>query len=193
MRKGFVEHAAREQALRVLGWRDTPVNADAIGRQARAMQPYIEQVVLTGDPGLTTDELERKLYVTRRRAEAELAASSIHQKDFFYIPSMSARTIVCKGLLLAPQIAVFIRSYPIPKPPARSGPSTFRCWSVRIGRRWKWRCRSTTWIARWGRCFRARSRGGMERKGWIRIPSGCGSAVDTVAAVAAPIAQRKLA
>ena len=105
--EGIVEHVAREQGLKVLGWRDTPVNVDAIGRQARATQPYIEQVFLAGQPGWSTDELERRLYVTRRRAEAAVAASQIHQKDFFYIPSMSARTIVYKGLLLAPQIADF--------------------------------------------------------------------------------------
>ena len=105
--EGMVEHAAREQGLKVLGWRDTPVRVDAIGRQARATQPYIEQIFLSGEPGWSTDELERRLYVTRRCAEAAVAASQIHQKEFFYIPSMSARTIVYKGLLLAPQIADF--------------------------------------------------------------------------------------
>ncbi len=54
------------------------------------------------------DELERKLYVVRKRAEAEMAALRYAgQADFFYIPSLSARTIIYKGLLLAPQIANF--------------------------------------------------------------------------------------
>jgi glutamate synthase (NADPH) large chain len=105
--EGMVEHAAREQGLRVLGWRDTPVNGDAIGRQARVTQPYIEQIFVAGDPAWSTDELERRLYVMRRRAEAAVATSTVHSKDFFYIPSLSARTIVYKGLLLAPQIADF--------------------------------------------------------------------------------------
>ena len=55
--EGIVEHAAREQGLAVLGWRDTPVNANAIGRQARATQPYIEQVFLAGDPSWTIDQI----------------------------------------------------------------------------------------------------------------------------------------
>src|SRR5256884_3272610 len=54
---------------------------------------------------MTEDQLERKLYVVRKRAESEIAKSDLAEKGFFYLPSLSARTIVYKGLLLAPQIA----------------------------------------------------------------------------------------
>src|SRR5271154_5986106 len=70
--EGIVERIAREEGLTVLGWRDTPIDSDAIGRTARATQPYIEQVFLRGEPGVSQDELERILYVVRRRAEAEV-------------------------------------------------------------------------------------------------------------------------
>ncbi|MGH9559735.1 MAG: glutamate synthase central domain-containing protein, partial [Bryobacteraceae bacterium] len=113
--EGIVERIAREEGLTVLGWRDTPINSEGIGRQARASQPYIEQVFLQASPSWTQDEFERKLYVTRRRAEAEVAQSDVHQRDFFYIPSMSSRTIVYKGLLLAPQIAKFYRELSDPQ------------------------------------------------------------------------------
>src|SRR5262249_31331695 len=53
--------------------------------------------------------LERKLYVIRKRAESEVAASDMEDKGDFYLPSFSARTIVYKGLLLAPQIANFYK------------------------------------------------------------------------------------
>jgi hypothetical protein len=56
---------------------------------------------------MSEDQLERKLYVVRKRAEAEVAAGEMPGKSFFYIPSLSARTIVYKGLLLAPQIGRF--------------------------------------------------------------------------------------
>ena len=105
--EGVVERIAREEGLTVLGWRDTPVKANAIGRIARASQPYIEQIFIRGAHGMTQDELERKLYIVRKRAEAEVAASDIHDKSFFYVPSLSSRTIIYKGLLLAPQIAEF--------------------------------------------------------------------------------------
>ncbi len=105
MCEGIVERIAREEGLTVLGWRDTPLDSDAIGRTARATQPYIEQVFLRGAHELTQDELERTLYVVRRRAETEVAATDIREKDFFYVPSLSTRLIVYKGLLLAPQIS----------------------------------------------------------------------------------------
>jgi glutamate synthase domain-containing protein 2/glutamate synthase domain-containing protein 1/glutamate synthase domain-containing protein 3 len=105
--EGLLERIVREEGLTVLGWRDTPIDATAIGRVARASQPYIQQIFVGRARGMAEDQLERKLYVVRKRAETEVAASDLPDKGFFYIPSLSARTIVYKGLLLAPQIAHF--------------------------------------------------------------------------------------
>ena len=105
--EGILERIIHEEGLTVLGWRDTPIEGSAIGRVARVSQPYIEQIFVSRAKGMTEDQLERKLYVVRKRAEAEIAASDIDDKDFFYIPSLSGRTIIYKGLLLAPQIANF--------------------------------------------------------------------------------------
>ena len=105
--EGILERIVREEGLTVLGWRDTPIDGSAIGRVARVSQPYIQQIFVGRAKGMTEDQFERKLYVVRKRAEAEIAASDIEDKDFFYIPSLSGRTIVYKGLLLAPQIANF--------------------------------------------------------------------------------------
>ena len=113
--EGVIERIVEEEGLRLLGWRDTPINSSAIGRIARGSQPYIEQVFIGkgsaplsgGQADLTTDQLERKLYVVRKRAESEIAASDMPDRGMFSMPSLSARTIVYKGLLLAPQIANF--------------------------------------------------------------------------------------
>ncbi len=105
--EGVIERIVREEGLTVLGWRDTPIDGTAIGRVARGSQPYIQQIFIARAKGMHEDQLERKLYVVRKRAETEIGASSIADKGFFYIPSLSARTIVYKGLLLAPQIANF--------------------------------------------------------------------------------------
>ncbi|MBV9267985.1 MAG: glutamate synthase subunit alpha, partial [Acidobacteriaceae bacterium] len=105
--EGLLEKISREEGLTVLGWRDTPLNVDAIGRVARASQPYIEQFFVGRPAGLTDDEFERKMYVIRKRVEAQVADSDLREKSFFYIPSFSARTIVYKGLLLANQIGEF--------------------------------------------------------------------------------------
>ncbi len=105
--EGIIEKIVREEGLAVLGWRDTPVDARRIGRLARSTQPYIEQIFIRRAPGMDQDTLERKLYVIRRLAEAEVARANISGKGQFYIPSLSTRTIVYKGLLLAPQITHF--------------------------------------------------------------------------------------
>ncbi len=113
--EGIVERIVREEGLSVLGWRDTPIDVDSIGRIARVSQPYIEQVFIQHALGMDEDALERKLYVIRKRAEAEIAATDLHDKSFFYIPSLSARTIVYKGLLLAPQISRFYKELSDPE------------------------------------------------------------------------------
>jgi glutamate synthase domain-containing protein 2/glutamate synthase domain-containing protein 1/glutamate synthase domain-containing protein 3 len=105
--EGVIERIAQEEGLTVIGWRDTPVNGIAIGREARASQPYIEQLFLGRPAGLDEDAFERLLYKVRRRTENEISASEIDGKDFFYVPSLSCRTIVYKGLMLAPQIEKF--------------------------------------------------------------------------------------
>src|SRR6202166_4615178 len=107
--EGILERIIREEGLTLLGWRDTPVYASAIGRVARASQPYIQQIFMKCAPGMDEDSFERKLYVVRKRAENEIRESGIEDAEMFYIPSLSCRTIVYKGLLLAPQIANFYR------------------------------------------------------------------------------------
>jgi glutamate synthase (NADPH) large chain len=113
--EGMLEKTAKDQGLTVLGWRDTPINGDTIGRVARNTQPYIEQIFVRRAPGMDQDALERKLYVLRKVAEKAVAESDLKEKDFFYIPSLSSRTIVYKGLLLAPQITNFYKELSDPE------------------------------------------------------------------------------
>ena len=113
--EGILEKIAREEGLTVLGWRDTPIDGNTIGRLARASQPYIEQIFIRRGPGMDQDALERKLYVVRKRAETAVAASDLREKGFFYMPSLSSRTIVYKGLLLAPQITHFYKELSDPE------------------------------------------------------------------------------
>ena len=115
--KAVLEKIAREHGLTVLGWRDTPINGDAIGRLARSSQPYIEQVFIRRSRGMDQDTLERRLYAVRKRAETAVMESKLEEKDSFYVVSLSSRTIVYKGLLLlAPQISQFLQgNCPIPE------------------------------------------------------------------------------
>ena len=113
--EGIVEKIVREEGLTALGWRDTPIDANTIGRLARNTQPYIEQIFIGRAYGMDQNALERKLYVIRKRAEAAVAQSELKDRGFFYIPSLSSRTIVYKGLLLAPQIAHFYKELSDPQ------------------------------------------------------------------------------
>ncbi|MGH9431514.1 MAG: glutamate synthase large subunit [Terriglobia bacterium] len=113
--EGILEKIASEEGLSVLGWRDTPLDGNSIGRLARNSQPYIEQVFVRRAAEMDQDALERKLYVVRKRAEAEISKSDLVEKGFFYIPSLSSRTIVYKGLLQASQIAHFYRELSDPE------------------------------------------------------------------------------
>src|SRR5215469_11733598 len=106
--EGVFERICAAEGLKVIGWRDTPVNGDAIGREARATQPYIEQFFVGRPEGLDEENFERLLYRVRRKIENEIAVSDIEgTHEFFYIPSFSCRTIIYKGLMLAPQIEKF--------------------------------------------------------------------------------------
>ncbi len=89
-----VEQVAAEEKLIVLGWRVVPVQTDLLGVQARENQPQIEQVLLAS-VDKSGDELERQLYITRRRISK--VATNISEE--FYICSLSNRTIVYKGMV----------------------------------------------------------------------------------------------
>ena len=65
--EGVLERISQAEGLKLLGWRDTPVNGDLIGRQARASQPYIEQMFVGRPEGMSEDAFERLLYIVRRR------------------------------------------------------------------------------------------------------------------------------
>ncbi|HEX5100792.1 MAG TPA: glutamate synthase large subunit [Polyangiaceae bacterium] len=91
---------------RLIGWRDVRVNENALGPMARASAPIIKQVFI----GSTADDeatFERKLFVIRKWAERTVRESNMAGRGSFFIPSLSSRTIVYKGLLLAEQLAGF--------------------------------------------------------------------------------------
>jgi glutamate synthase (NADPH) large chain len=98
------EQVIAEEGLNLLGWRDVPVNSEAIGVQARTTEPVIRQVFLARGR-LDEAQFERKLYVVRKRGEQALRESTLEGKEYFYIPSLSSNTIVYKGLLLPHQMA----------------------------------------------------------------------------------------
>jgi glutamate synthase (NADPH/NADH) large chain len=101
----------------VLGWRNVPVDETMpMSPFVKAKEPVIRQIFIGRGPDImVTDALERKLYVIRKSSgHAIQALKLLHGKEFF-VPSMSARTIVYKGLLLADQVGVYYKDLQDPR------------------------------------------------------------------------------
>ena len=104
----IVEKVIREEGQQLLGWRRVVVDENAPGPLARSVLPQIRQVFVgAGRDADDREALERKLYVIRKRVEQLVRASGMPDSERFYIPSLSSRTIVYKGLLQPEQIPAF--------------------------------------------------------------------------------------
>ncbi len=103
--QALFERLAREEGQSVLGWRDVPTDDSALGPSARAAEPAFKQVFVARAAHLADDAaFERKLYIIRKRVEHAIAKSDLSEKRFFYIPSLSARTLIYKGMLTPSQL-----------------------------------------------------------------------------------------
>jgi len=99
---------------RLLGWREVPVDPTAPGPLAQESAPYIAQVFI-GSTCSDPEEFERKLFVIRKWAERTVRESHLLERGRFYIPSLSAHTIVYKGLLLPGQLKRFYKDLDDPE------------------------------------------------------------------------------
>ena len=97
-----IESTIADAGLETLGWRDVPVNPDCLGKTARAAMPTFRQLFVSDPAGATGIELDRKAFVARKRSRRELEGDLET-----YFASLSARTIVYKGMLTTPQLSQF--------------------------------------------------------------------------------------
>ncbi|MFZ5590500.1 MAG: glutamate synthase large subunit [Bacillota bacterium] len=112
----IVSRVVQERGMRLLGWRDVPVDPAVPGETARAVMPFVRQVFIA-PPGPLADRLalERRLYVIRRLVEKEVARLCPAAAADFYWVSLSASTVVYKGMLTPEQLDRF---YPDLRHPA---------------------------------------------------------------------------
>src|SRR5579862_5965703 len=102
------EQVVREEGQKLLGWRTVPTDPTKCGDLARNVMPEIRQIFIGRGKGIkSSDALERKLYVIRKRVEREVREAGLRDSESFYVSSLSGRTIVYKGLLLPEQIPQF--------------------------------------------------------------------------------------
>ena len=103
-----IERAIKDEGQVLLGWRDVPCDDSGLGDSVKRIEPVIRQVFIGRGADVTvTDALERKLYIIRKSSGHAIQALALAHGREFYVPSMSARTIVYKGMLLANQVGKY--------------------------------------------------------------------------------------
>ncbi|WP_370287007.1 glutamate synthase large subunit [Pseudooceanicola nanhaiensis] len=100
----IVEAEVLKMGYYIYGWRHVPVDVSCLGEKANATRPEIEQILISNAKGVDEETFERELYVIRRRIEKASAAAGINH---LYIASLSCRSIIYKGMMLAEQVGEF--------------------------------------------------------------------------------------
>jgi len=99
------EVIAAEEGQEVLGWRTVPTDNSMIGATAKASEPFMAQVFIRRNPNLADDlAFERKLFVVRKRAVREIRNSGLKGSHYWYLSSLSYKTLVYKGMLMSEQL-----------------------------------------------------------------------------------------
>ncbi|MBP9116758.1 MAG: glutamate synthase subunit alpha, partial [Methyloversatilis sp.] len=111
-----LERAVKAEGQAFLGWRDVPVDRDMpMSPAVRKKEPVIRQIFIgRGADVIVPDALERKLYVIRKTSSAAIQALRLTHSREYYVVSMSCRTIIYKGLLLADQVGVYFKDLQAP-------------------------------------------------------------------------------
>ena len=125
----IVEEVVAAEGLTVLGWRDVPVDNSALGERVKAVEPVMQQIFIGRPADLASeDDFERRLYVVRKVVSNRVFAIGTPEILEYYPVSMSARTIVYKGMVLVRQLAPYYRDLLDPRlrDRAGAGPSTVR-------------------------------------------------------------------
>jgi len=111
-----IERAIKDEGQTLIGWRDVPVDSEDLGESVKKVEPVIRQVFIGRSSAIrVTDALERKLYVIRKSAGHAIRALKLAHGTEFWVPSMSARTIVYKGMLLPSQVGTYYKDLQDPR------------------------------------------------------------------------------
>ncbi len=102
------EHIVQSSGLTMIGWRTVPVDNSMLGDTAKSAEPFMRQVFIGRPPELVDDmDFERRLYVARKRAYAEIRTSTLDGAEYWYVASLSFKTLVYKGMLLTTQLSQY--------------------------------------------------------------------------------------
>ncbi len=105
-----IERAIAGEGQMLLGWRDVPTDNGGLSLRTKEVEPVIRQVFIArGSNDIDQDALERKLYIIRKKSGHAIQALKLRHGKEFYVPSMSSRTLVYKGMLLAHQVGEYFK------------------------------------------------------------------------------------
>ncbi len=105
----FEKHL-KEQGLKVIGWRTVPIDASVLGEIAATTQPHIKQIFIRKQNAKQDDfQFNLKLFIARKKAEHEIYNSKLSESSYFYLPSLSTKIIIFKGLLIPEDIKLFYK------------------------------------------------------------------------------------
>ena len=111
-----IERAIKDEGQILLGWRDVPCDNAGLGESVKKIEPVIRQVFIGRGAGVTvTDALERKLYIIRKSSGHAIQALKLAHGKEFYVPTLSARTVAYKGMLLADQVGKYYKDLKDPR------------------------------------------------------------------------------
>jgi len=114
------EDCVREQGLKLLGWREVPIDNSNIGAIAAKSEPFIKQVFIgKGTEDQNDFEFNLKLFSARKIAEHIIYNSKLSEASYFYLPSLSTKTIIYKGLLMPEDISIYYKDLKNPALDAR--------------------------------------------------------------------------
>ncbi|MBF0478262.1 MAG: glutamate synthase large subunit [Candidatus Omnitrophica bacterium] len=105
----WAEHIVHEEGQKFLGWRNVPHDSSQVGEVALSVKPCFKQIFIGRGSDTPKEKFELKLYIIRKRLQNKVAESSLGSKKYFYVCSLSSKTFVYKGQLMAEQVDRFFK------------------------------------------------------------------------------------
>ena len=167
------ESNIKKQGLKLLGWRDVPVNKSIPGRIAAETEPFVKQVFVARE----NDEQDffhfnLKLFIARKVTEHTVNASKLSESKFFYVPSLSTKIIIFKGLLMPEDISLYYKDLMDPRVVTRLAlvhqrfsTNTFPTWD--LAQPFRYMCHNGEINTLRGNVSRMRSREELMKSDWF--------------------------
>ncbi|MCK0160703.1 glutamate synthase large subunit [Allomuricauda sp. F6463D] len=167
-----IEENIKNQGLQLLGWRDVPVNRSVPGRIASETEPYVMQIFVAKGEVLDNFQFNLKLFIARKITEHTIIESKLSESDFFYLPSLSTKIIIFKGLLVPKDISRYYEDLLDPRVVTRLAlvhqrfsTNTFPMWD--LAQPFRYMCHNGEINTLRGNVSRMRSREELMKSDWF--------------------------